>query len=257
MKILLSPAKSIDFDINVDNPINSLPVMLKDSEYLINKLGKLSAKQISKLMKVSDAIGELNYNRFQNWELPFTSANSKAAADIFTGAAYQGLEYPKLSKDERIEGQNRLRILSGLYGVLKPLDLIQPYRLEMGTSFKVTPKKTNLYKFWDTQILDFLTAELVKDETPFVVNVASGEYFKAAQLNKLNFPIVTPIFKDKSPSGEYKVIMTFAKKARGLMTRYIIKNKINSIEDVKGFNLDGYKFMATESNENEFVFYRG
>lgn len=257
MKILLSPAKSIDFDINVENPLNSQPIFLNDSEKLINKLSKLSSTKIGELMKVSTAISDLNYNRFQDWNLPFTSDNAKSAADIFTGAAYQGLDYPTLNKESRIEGQNRLRILSGLYGILKPLDLIQPYRLEMGTRFIVTPKITNLYKFWDTKIINELNNELANEDSQFLVNVASGEYFKAAKLEQLNYPVITPIFKDRSKSGEYKVIMTFAKKARGYMTRYIIKNKINSIEELKGFDTDGYSFSANESSESEFVFVRG
>jgi len=257
MKILLSPAKSINFDISVDNPIQSQPVFLNESEKLVKKLKKLSSKKIGELMKVSQSIADLNYQRFQKWELPFTPQNAKSAADIFTGAAYQGLDYPSLSQKNRVEGQDRLRILSGLYGILKPLDIIQPYRLEMGTRFTVTPKITNLYKFWDTKILDILNQELSKDEHQFLVNVASGEYFKAAQLNKLKYPVITPVFKDRSPSGDYKVIMTFAKKARGYMTRYIIENNINSIEDLKGFNTDGYSFFANDSTDNEFVFMRG
>ena len=257
MKILLSPAKSINFDVEVENPIQSQPIFLSDSEKLIKKLEKLSAKKIGKLMKVSDAISELNYNRFQEFKTPFTAKNSKSAADIFTGAAYQGLDYPELNSADRLEGQNRLRILSGLYGILKPLDLIQPYRLEMGTSFAVTPKTTNLYKFWDTKILNELNNELANDNSQFLVNVASSEYFKAAKLEQLNYPIITPIFKDRAKCGDYKVIMTFAKKARGYMTRYIIKNKINSIEELKGFNLDGYAFSANESTDSEFVFLRG
>lgn len=257
MKILLSPAKSINFDIQVENPIQSQPVFLDHSEKLIKKLRKLSQKKISTLMKVSEAIAELNHDRFQNWNLPFTADNSKSAADIFTGAAYQGLDYPTLSEENRIEGQNRLRILSGLYGILKPLDLIQPYRLEMGTRFAVTPKVTNLYKFWDSKLIEQLNTELAADDSQFLVNVASGEYFKAAKLEELKYPVITPIFKDRAKSGEYKVIMTFAKKARGLMTKYIIQNKIDSIEELKGFNYEGYEFQANESNETEFIFYRG
>ena len=257
MKILLSPAKSIKFDIEVKNSIKSQPIFLNDSDKLIKKLSKLSKTDISKLMKVSDAIAELNYNRFQNWTLPFTEDNSKSAADIFTGAAYQGLNYPELTEESRVEGQSRLRILSGLYGILKPLDLIQPYRLEMGTRFVTTPKITNLYKFWDTKIVDVLNEELSKDSSQFLVNVASGEYFKAAKLDQLNYPIITPIFKDRAKSGDYKVIMTFAKKARGLMTKYIIQNKIESIEELKGFNYEGYEFQVNESSDSEFVFFRG
>lgn len=257
MKILLSPAKSINFEVEVENTIKSQPLFLDHSERLIKKLRKLSKKKISTLMKVSDAIAELNHDRFQEWNLPFTADNSKSAADIFTGAAYQGLDYPTLSEENRVEGQNRLRILSGLYGILKPLDLIQPYRLEMGTRFAVTPKVTNLYKFWDTKLVNYLNAELAEDSSPFLVNVASGEYFKAAKLEDLKYPVITPIFKDRAKSGDYKVIMTFAKKARGLMTKYIIQNKIESIEELKGFNYEGYEFQANESNETEFIFYRG
>lgn len=257
MKILLSPAKSINFEVEVENTIKSQPLFLDHSERLIKKLRKLSKNKISTLMKVSDAIAELNHDRFQEWNLPFTADNSKSAADIFTGAAYQGLDYPTLSEENRVEGQSRLRILSGLYGILKPLDLIQPYRLEMGTRFAVTPKVTNLYKFWDTKLVDYLNAELAEDSSPFLVNVASGEYFKAAKLEELNYPVITPIFKDRAKSGEYKVIMTFAKKARGSMTKYIIQNKIESIEELKGFNYEGYEFQANESNETEFIFYRG
>jgi len=257
MKILLSPAKSIKFDIEVENSIKSQPIFLDQSEKLIKKLRKLSKNKISKLMKVSDAISELNYDRFQTWNLPFTDANSKSAADIFTGAAYQGLDYPTLSQENRVEGQNRLRILSGLYGILKPLDLIQPYRLEMGTRFATSTKATNLYHFWASKLVDELNAELANDSTQFLVNVASSEYFKAAKLENLKYPVVTPIFKDRSKSGEYKVIMTFAKTARGLMTKYIIQNKIDTIEELKGFNYERYEFQANESNETEFVFFRG
>ena len=235
MKILLSPAKSIQFDIEAENPFNTLPVFLNESEKLMKKLKKLSPKAIKKLMKVSDEIAELNYQRFQEWHLPFTPQNSKAAADIFTGAAYQGLAYPTLSLEERIEGQNRLRILSGLYGILRPLDLIQPYR-----------EKLNHH----------INEELENDTTPFVVNLASAEYFKAVKLNAINYPVVTPIFKDRAKTGDYKVIMTFAKKARGLMSRFIIKNKIDSIDGLKSFDAEGYSFLDKESNTKEFVFVR-
>ncbi len=257
MKILLSPAKSINFDVEVENSIQSQPIFLTQSEKLIKKLRKLSKTKISKLMKVSAAISELNYNRFQTWELPFTVNNSKSAADIFTGAAYQGLDYPSLTTEDRIEGQSRLRILSGLYGILKPLDLIQPYRLEMGTRFPTSKKATNLYHFWDTELVNALNTELATDTSQFLVNVASSEYFKAAKLADLKFPVITPIFKDRAKSGDYKVIMTFAKKARGLMTKYIIQNKIDSIEELKGFNYEGYEFQSNESNDTEFVFFRG
>ena len=257
MKILLSPAKSIDFDKVIANHQPTKPVFLDEAAYLINKLRKLSAKKIGSLMHVSSQIATLNYNRFQNWKLPFTSENSKPAADIFTGAAYQGLDYSSLNEQSRLDGQSYLRILSGLYGLLKPLDLIQPYRLEMGTRFNVTPKTTNLYKYWGHKICDQLNDELKQDEFPVLVNLASSEYFKAAKLELINFPVITPIFKDRSKLGDYKVIMTFAKKARGLMCRYIIKNEINEVELLKGFNYEGYAFSATESTEKELDFLSG
>ena len=256
MKILLSPAKSINFEKPLTDDTFTQPFFLDKSEYLIGKLRKMSARKIGKLMSVSNDIANLNYNRFQDWHLPFTNENSKPAADIFTGTVYQGLDYSSLSSQERERGQDYLRILSGLYGVLKPLDLIQPYRLEMGTRFAVTPKLKNLYLFWGDQILNALSDELKNDDVPVLINLASSEYFKAAKLKDLNYQVITPIFKDKNKSGEYKVIMTFAKKARGLMARYIIQNEIKDIEDLKAFNIEGYSYMVSESSDNEMVFFR-
>ncbi len=256
MKILLSPAKSINFDKTVTQHNFTQPVFLDKSEYLINKLRKLSAKKISKLMSVSAEIADLNYNRFQEWHVPFTDGNSKPAADIFAGTVYQGLDFSDLSKEERERAQSYVRILSGLYGLLKPLDLIQPYRLEMGTRFAVTPKLKNLYLFWGDEILNRLNEELKDDECQVIVNLASSEYFKAAKLNKIEYPVITPVFKDKTKSGEYKVIMTFAKKARGLMARYIIQNGISDVESIKAFDTEGYEYSANDSSESEFVFIR-
>lgn len=257
MKIILSPAKSIHFDIESTGTSFSQPIFLKEAEYLVNKLDKLSARQIAKLMSVSQDIADLNVGRFQNWEVPFTKLNSRPAADVFTGTAYQGLGFSNLSEAERQVGQKKLRILSGLYGLLKPLDLIQPYRLEMGTSFKVTPKVKNLYLYWNSKILDQLNEELKNDANPILVNLASSEYFKAAKLKDVKFPVVTPVFKDLSKSGDYKVVMTFAKKARGLMARYIITENIIDIEGVKSFGLDGYYFYPQGSSDKELVFRRG
>ena len=257
MKILLSPAKSIDFEISNDKNEPTQPIFIDESAYLINKLKKLSARQIAKLMSVSTQIAELNQERFQSWDLPFTIENSKCAADIFTGMAYQGLDFPSLSKSMRSKGQNELRILSGLYGLLKPLDLIQPYRLEMGTSFKVTPKVKNLYLFWGDKIVNELNKELKNDPFPILINCASSEYFKAAKLNKMNCQVITPIFKDINKNGEYKVNMTFAKKARGLMARFLIEENIDNIEQIKTFTKEGYWYCNEESAINEFVFKRG
>lgn len=256
MKLILSPAKSINFDIQPINNKNSIPVHLNDSQKLVSILKKYSAKKISDLMGVSNDIALLNYQRFQDWTIPFTEKNSKPAADIFNGPVYQGLDFLNLSIKEREKGQEIIRILSGLYGVLKPLDMIQPYRLEMGTKLKINAKTNNLYQFWGDKIADYLNEELKNDKTPFLVNLASSEYFKAAQLKKINAPIITPHFKDRNKNGEYKIIMTFAKKARGLMAKYIIQNKINKEDDLKGFNLEGYSFSKKESNNNDFVFLR-
>ncbi len=257
MKIILSPAKSINFEIDIKKNEPTIPVFLEDSEYLVNKLKKLSSRQISKLMSVSKDIAELNQSRFNDWHTPFTLSNSRPAADIFTGAAYLGLDFPSLSSSERESGQQSLRILSGLYGLLKPLDLIQPYRLEMGTSFKVTSKKTNLYHFWDNKIVNQLNEELKKDGDTLLVNLASSEYFKAAKLNQISVPVITPIFKDLSKSGEYKVLMAFAKKARGLMTRFIIQEKVKDLDGLKSFDSEGYCFYPQESSDKEIVFRRG
>ncbi|MDX1350053.1 MAG: peroxide stress protein YaaA [Putridiphycobacter sp.] len=255
MKILLSPAKSINFEISVKKNEATIPQFIPEAEYLIGKLSKLSARQIGSLMKVSNDIAELNAERFKNWQLPFTSENSKPAADIFTGMAYQGLDFPTLSADEREFGQKTLRILSGLYGMLKPLDLIQPYRLEMGTSFKVTAKMKNLYLYWGDKIVDALNAELLPNEP--VVNLASSEYFKAAKLSKIKTKVITPVFKDLNKKGEFKVVMTFAKKARGLMSRFVLEHKIENEEGLKAFDLEGYYFCSEESSRDEWVFKRG
>jgi len=257
MKVLLSPAKSINLKKESRNPSPTLPIFLDKSDYLVNKLKKVSAKKIAKTMGVSHDIANLNYERYQDWHLPFTESNSKAAGDIFAGEVYRGLDFSSLSDQDRKTGQSTLRILSGLYGLLKPLDLIQPYRLEMGTRFAVTPKQKNLYIFWGDLLADALNEELENDESPFVVNLASSEYFKAAKLNQIKYPVITPIFKDKTKSGEYKVIMTFTKKARGLMSRYILQNNINSPENLKGFDTEGYSFEANASTDNEFIFIRG
>ncbi len=257
MKIILSPAKSINFDKIIDAKKTSMPIFLTESEYLINKLKKLSKKKISTMMKVSADIGELNYNRFQNWTLPFTTDNSKPAGDIFAGTVYQGLDYSSLTENEQEVGQAYLRILSGLYGLLKPADLIQPYRLEMGVRFVVTPKMKNLYHYWGTKISKTLNEELMNEEEAILVNLASSEYFRAANLNTINCPVITPVFKDKSKTGEYKVTMTYAKKARGLMTRFIIQNELKKAEELKAFDTEGYMFSVRDSSENEFVFIRG
>lgn len=257
MKILLSPAKSLNESVEFDQDKITQPIFEKERERLIKKLQKLSARQIGKLMHVSPDLADLNYHRFQQWPEELTVETAYPAALLFNGAAYLGLEFASMSADAKNRAQAQLRILSGLYGLLKPYDLIYPYRLEMGTAFKVTPKITNLYKFWDTKIKEELERELSEKGSNLIVNVASNEYAKAAQLNKMtDVEVITPSFKDRNKKGEYKVNMHFAKTARGLMARYILEEGIESAEDLKAFDLNGYRFAVNESTESEFVFLR-
>lgn len=256
MKVILSPAKSINEEIDCSQAQVTQHVFQSESERLANKLKKLSARQIKKLMSVSDDLAQLNHERFQNWGLPFTTQNAKPAAYIFTGAAYQSLDYASLSQKEQAIGQEKLRILSGLYGLLKPLDLIQSYRLEMGTSFKVTPKVTNLYKFWGDKIFTELQNELDKDGDVALVNAASNEYSKAALLKNIKTPVITTVFKDKAKDGNYRVNMQFAKLSRGAMARFIIQNDLTKVEHLKAFDIGGYVFSPKDSSESEFVYLR-
>ncbi|MBI3136746.1 MAG: peroxide stress protein YaaA [Bacteroidetes bacterium] len=254
--MILSPAKSIDDTIKTGKLKTSLPGFLTESQVLVDKLKKLSPKKISALMDISPDLAALNFDRFQKWKLPFTEKNAKPCACIFTGAAYQGLDFTSLSAKEQERAQRNLRILSGLYGILKPFDLIQPYRLEMGTSLVVNSKVKNLYQFWGDKIRRNLEEELQSEKNPVLINVASSEYFKAAQLEKLPFPVITCVFKDRSKSGDYKVNMTFAKQARGKMTRFILQHDLKKAEDLKAFNSAGYYFWPKASSPKEFVFLR-
>lgn len=257
MKIILSPAKSLFEDVHVEGITPSQVIFKEEVARLISKLQKLSKNQIAKLMHISDDLADLNYHRFQNFASEFKRDNSSPAGLLFSGAAYQGLDFGSLSIENQEEGNKRLRILSGLYGLLRPFDLIQPYRLEMGTSFKVTPKITNLYKFWGEKIQNRLQQELEEEDSKLLVNVASAEYFKAANLQNLKgIEVITPVFKDLNKKGEFKVNMTYAKQARGMMTRFIIEHKIDKSEDLKSFNIKGYEFDANSSSNTELVFHR-
>ena len=252
MKIIISPAKSLDFESEVSTSLYSQPQFLNDSVKLNTKLKTLSRKKLSEFMGISADLAALNYERNQNWSLPFTPENSKQAIFAFTGEVFRGIDVHTLASGKIPVLQERLRILSGLYGLLKPLDLIQPYRLEMGKKLKVG-KTENLYKFWGNTITNALNEELADDE--LFVNLASSEYFKVVSQKVLKVPMITPVFKDFK-NGQYKTIMTFAKKARGLMVRYIIDNNITTIEGLKGFNTEGYGFSDSMSVENELVFTR-
>ncbi|NLP57572.1 peroxide stress protein YaaA [Lutibacter sp. B1] len=252
MKIVISPAKSLDFESSAPTKQFTEGIFLNEAQKLNTVLKKKSPKKISELMSISDKLGELNWQRNQEWSLPFTLENAKQAVYAFKGDVYIGLDANTLPSDKIEQLQNKLRILSGQYGILKPLDLMQPYRLEMGTKLNIG-KKENLYEFWGDKITKALNEELTGDEV--FVNLASNEYFKAVNTKLLKVPVITPIFKDYK-NGKLKIISFFAKKARGLMVRYIIDNNIENIEDLKGFNYDGYAFDSNISTDKELVFTR-
>jgi len=252
MKIIISPAKSLNFDTLSTINESTQPVFLPRAERLNKILKKKSARVLSKLMSISDNLGRLNYERNQEWKLPFTAQNAKQAIFAFTGEVYRGLDVNTIPKEKMAQLQDKLRILSGQYGLLKPLDLMQAYRLEMSTKLKIG-KWNNLYQFWGNTITEELNKEMSTDE--LFINLASNEYYKVIKPKELKVPIITPIFKDYK-NGEYKTIMTFAKLARGQMVRYIIENDINTIDGIKGFNVGGYGFDDNLSSENELVFTR-
>lgn len=252
MIALLSPAKTMDFEPQNQTVEFTEPRFLKESEYLIPKLRKLSTRQIEKLMKINPDLAELNRLRFESWHTPFTPQNAKQAILAFRGDVYRGLSAENFNEADLTFAQHKVRLLSGLYGLLRPLDLIQPYRLEMGLRFKVTESKTNLYKFWGSQISDLLKADLAGG---MILNLASNEYFAA--INKKDFEgrIINFHFRDLK-NGEYKPLMTYAKLGRGYMTRYMIENRITNPEDLKNFNLKKYTFNDRLSETNEWVFTR-
>ncbi|CAL2092829.1 peroxide stress protein YaaA [Tenacibaculum sp. 190524A05c] len=252
MKIIISPAKSLDFESKPNVTEFTEPRFLEQSQKLNKKLKTLSRKKLSELMKISNDLASLNYDRNQSWELPFTSDNAKQAVYSFTGEVFRGIDVNTIEENKVSVLQDKLRILSGLYGLLKPLDLIQPYRLEMGTRLKVG-RKDNLYQFWGDTLANSLNEELKDDE--LLINLASSEYFKALPKKVLKVPMITPVFKDFK-NGQYKTIMTFAKKARGLMVRYIIENDVENLEDLKSFDVDGYRFTEEMSTEHDLVFTR-
>jgi cytoplasmic iron level regulating protein YaaA (DUF328/UPF0246 family) len=252
VKILLSPAKSLDYSNSIHKPFTSEAIFLKESEQLIKKLQKFSAKKIADLMHVSMDIAQTNHHRFAHWESPILeNENCKSCIEVFNGEVYKGLEGSTLTIETLEKAQEKLRILSGLYGLLKPLDLIYPYRLEMGTKWNITPKIKNLYQFWGKK----LTQSLLKESPSMIVNLASTEYSKAIQFSSFKCPVITPVFKEEK-GGEYKVVMMYAKHARGTMARYLIQKEIITLETIKSFGEDGYTFNEMLSNENEFVFVR-
>ena len=253
MKIVISPAKSLDFESALPLATFSQPIFFEKSKKLNKVLVKKKPKALSALMSISDNLAQLNWQRNQEFSAPFTPENARPAVYAFNGDVYQGLDAYSLSEKKMDELQGTLRILSGLYGILKPLDLIQPYRLEMGTQLKVGRKK-NLYEFWKNDITAHLNSEL--EEGELFLNLASNEYFGAVAEKALKVPVITPIFKDWK-NDKLKVISFFAKKARGSMVRYIIDSKAKNLDDIKGFDRDDYIFSQEHTlKETEPVFIR-
>ena len=252
MKIVISPAKSLNFEKELPTTAFSEPQFLKQATTIQNTLKKKKPKALSQLMDISEKLAALNWERNQSWQTPFTSANARQAIYAFDGDVYLGLDAYSLPSDKLELLQDKLRILSGLYGLLKPLDLMQAYRLEMGTSLPIGKNK-NLYEFWKKTITKTLNTELQKGE--LFINLASNEYFSAVDTKTLKVPVITPEFKDYK-DGKLKMISFFAKKARGLMVRYIIDTDAETIADLKGFNYEGYAFDANLSKENTLVFTR-
>ena len=252
MKIVISPAKSLNFEKEVPTSTFSEPQFLKQAVTIQRTLKKKKPKALSKLMDISEKLAELNWQRNQEWQTPFTTANARPAVYAFDGDVYLGLDVYSLPQDKLEVLQDKLRILSGLYGLLKPLDLMQAYRLEMGTSMPIGKNK-NLYEFWKKTITKTLNSELKKGE--LFINLASNEYFSAVDDKALKVPVITPEFKDYK-DGNLKMISFFAKKARGMMVRYIIDTNAETIDDLKGFNYEGYGFDANLSKGNILVFTR-
>ncbi|HAH54226.1 MAG TPA: peroxide stress protein YaaA [Flavobacterium sp.] len=252
MKIVLSPAKSLNFEKALPTANFTESLFLKESRQVHKFLKQKSPKDLSELMDISDKLADLNWQRNQDWKMPFTSENARPAVFAFDGDVYTGLDAYSIPIEKLDLLQDRLRILSGLYGLLKPLDLMRAYRLEMGTKLAIGESK-NLYEFWKPIITKALNKELNKGE--LFVNLASNEYFSAVDLKTLKVPVITPEFKDYK-DGKLKIISFFAKKARGLMVRYIIDTNAETVEDLKGFNYEGYLFDANLSKGNQLVFTR-
>lgn len=252
MKIVISPAKSLNFEKQIPIHKCSESIFLKESKKIQQVLRKIKPKDLMELMDISQNLADLNYKRNLAWQLPFTKENAKPAAYVFDGEVYNGLQIDTLALEKVPVLQDKLRILSGLYGLLKPLDLIQAYRLEMGIKLPVGTA-SNLYDFWKTKITNQLNKELSQDE--IFVNLASIEYFSAVDVKKLKVPVITPEFKDYK-DGKLKTISFFAKKARGLMVRYIIDSNAETIDDLKQFDDENYRFDENLSKGNHLIFTR-
>jgi cytoplasmic iron level regulating protein YaaA (DUF328/UPF0246 family) len=255
MLFLLSPAKTLDYESPVPAVRPTEPLFADRSAQLITTLRKKSPRQVAGLMDISPALAQLNVERYRDWSPAFTDANSRPAALAFDGDVYDGLQARRLSPTDLDWAQQHLCILSGLYGVLRPLDRMQPYRLEMGTALAVG-RARNLYQFWGTGIADYLNERLAADASPVVVNVASQEYFRSVDLQRLKARVVDCVFEDAKGDGPHKIVSFFAKKARGLLVRYAILNRIRTPGQLEAFDLDGYRFAPAVSGPGRLVFRR-
>ncbi|MFS1523668.1 peroxide stress protein YaaA [Microbulbifer sp. 2304DJ12-6] len=254
MLIVISPAKSLDYESDIPTLKTTQPDFLAESAALVKTLRTLSPQQISSLMKISDKLGTLNYDRFQTWKRPFTDRNARPALLAFKGDVYTGLEAESLGRRDFAYAQKHLRMLSGLYGLLRPLDLMQPYRLEMGTRFENARGK-NLYEFWGDRITLALNQQMHSLKSRELVNLASNEYFKSVQSGALDAEVITPHFKDLK-NGQYKMISFFAKKARGMMSRWAIDQRVKKAQTLKDFTMAGYRYSPEMSGQRDWVFTR-
>lgn len=254
MLSVISPAKTLDFETPPHSKRATIPEFIDRAEELVNDARRLDPDDLRSLMSVSQKIAELNHKRFMDWHQPFDKQNAKQALLAFKGDVYTGLEAETLSADQLVFAQKHLRIMSGLYGVLRPLDLMQAYRLEMGLKFE-NRGGSNLYEFWGESLAKSLNKQLKKTGTPVLLNLASNEYFKAVKTDVLAADVITPVFKDLK-NGKYRVISFFAKKARGQMARYLIEKEINEVAALKRYRVGGYRYSAAESSAHELVFLR-
>ena len=255
MLAILSPSKTMDFEDALSCKKFTQPELLKDTVKLSKGLKTLSTKKIASLMSLSDKLAALNTERFKKFKTPFTEKNARQALLAFRGDVYQGFDLENYSQSDFTAAQKQIRILSGFYGLLRPLDLIQPYRLEMKTKFGVEGAK-NLYEFWDSRVTDLLNHELKDTKSKYLINLASNEYYKVLQPKAIDTPIITPVFKEKKGSTT-KVVALFAKQARGTMANFIVKNRLKHPEDLKDFREDGYRYQKSLSKDGEMVFVRG
>lgn len=254
MLLLLSPAKKLDYDSPLATSLHTEPLFVDEAKGLIDILKKKSADEVAKLMSLSDSLAELNVQRYAEWSDKFTQKNSRPAVLAFNGDVYEGLDAASLTPAQLKWAQDHVAILSGLYGVLRPLDLMQPYRLEMGTKLSNSAGRT-LYDYWKETIAPYLNERLAKDKQPIIVNLASEEYFKSVDAKQLNARVIQCVFQDQK-AGAWKVISFFAKRARGLMARYVIQHRINTPDKLIGFNLEGYAYAPDVSTEDKLVFRR-